>query len=64
MPVDLFQQFTGYHDYAYNLTDLGHHYREYQRLMRHYRDAVKLPMLEVPYEELVSDTETWVTQDD
>ena len=53
------QQFTGYHDYAYNLTNLGQHYREYQRLMRHYRDVVKLPMLEVPYEELVNDTETW-----
>ena len=54
-----FQQFTGYHDYAYDLTDLGRHFREYERLMQHYRAVVKLPMLEVPYEELVNDTEAW-----
>jgi tetratricopeptide (TPR) repeat protein len=54
-----FQQFTGFHDYAYNLTDLGQHYRGYRRLMRHYRDVVKLSMFEVPYEELVNDMETW-----
>ena len=53
------QQFTGYHDYAYDLTDLGQHYREYKRLMQHYCDVVKLPILEVQYEELVNDTETW-----
>ncbi len=51
------QQFTGYHDYAYDLGDLGKHYREYQRLMKHYRDETGIPMLEVKYEELVSDTE-------
>ena len=53
------QEFSGYHDYAYDLTDLGQHYREYQRLMQHYRDVVKLPILEVQYEALVNDTETW-----
>ena len=52
-----FQQFTGYHDYAYDLNDLGRHYREYQRLMTHYRDVTGIPMLEVKYEELVNDTE-------
>ncbi|MGB5259878.1 MAG: sulfotransferase [Gammaproteobacteria bacterium] len=52
-----FQEFTGYHDYAYDLEDLGRHYREYQRLMRHYRDELKIPMLEVKYEELVNETD-------
>lgn len=55
-----FQQFSGYHDYAYDLVDLGRHYSEYQRLMRYYRDVVKIPMLEVQYEDVVNDTETWV----
>ena len=52
-----FQQFTGYHDYAYDLEDLGKHYLEYQRLMKYYRDVAGVPMLEVKYEELVNDTE-------
>jgi len=52
-----FQQFTGYHDYAYNLEDLGKHYNEYKRLMNHYRDVDKVPFMEVQYEELVHNTE-------
>jgi tetratricopeptide (TPR) repeat protein len=51
------QQFTGYHEYAYGLGNLGRHYREYQRLMKHYRDDAGIPMLEVQYEELVTNTE-------
>ena len=50
-------EFIGYHDYAYDLRNLGRYYREYQRLMQHYRDEVNLPMLEVKYEELVNDAE-------
>lgn len=53
-----FQQFTGYHDYAYDLANLGKHYLEYQRLMRNYRDVASIPMLEVVYEDLVHDTES------
>jgi len=61
-PVDTclscyFQQFTGRHDYAYDLADLGAHYVEYKRLMDHYRDEVGMPILEINYEELVADTE-------
>ena len=51
------QQFTGYHEYAYDLGNLGRHYREYQRLMKHYRDDAGIHMLEVKYEELVNNTE-------
>lgn len=54
-----FQQFTGYHDYAYDLEDLGKHYVEYKRLMDHYRDIANIPMLEVKYEDLVHDAEGW-----
>lgn len=52
-----FQQFSGYHDYAYKLEDLGKHYSEYKRLMNHYRDVDKIPFMEVQYEELVHNTE-------
>ena len=54
-----FQDFTGYHDYAYDLVDLGKRHLEYQRLMSHYRDITGIPMLEVHYEDLVHDTEAW-----
>jgi hypothetical protein len=48
-----FQKFSG-HPYSRDLGDLGHYYREYARLMEHWRTV--LPpglMLEVQYEELV-----------
>jgi tetratricopeptide (TPR) repeat protein len=49
--------FTHGHEYTYDLTELGHYYRLYQRLMAHWQAT--LPpgsMLEVDYESLVDDT--------
>jgi tetratricopeptide (TPR) repeat protein len=51
------QDFTGYHPYAYNLTDLGTHFRGYRRLMHHWQNTLGLPILEVRYEDLVADQE-------
>ena len=34
-------------------------YLDYERVMRHWRDALGIPMLEVPYEALVADQEPW-----
>jgi hypothetical protein len=61
-PVDnclsCFQQnFAMPHTYSTDLTDLGHHYREYRRLMAHWRKVIPNPMYEVQYEELVADQE-------
>jgi tetratricopeptide (TPR) repeat protein len=55
-----FQQFLTSINFAFDLSDLVHYYREHQRLMSHWR-AVLPPgfILEVPYQELVSDQETW-----
>jgi tetratricopeptide (TPR) repeat protein len=55
-----FQQFLTGINFALDLSDLVHYYREHQRLMSHWR-AVLPPgfILDVPYEELVSDQETW-----
>lgn len=53
-----FQNFTGQHDYAYDLRNIGLYYREYLRLMDHWRDVGTLPMLEVQYETLVQSPET------
>jgi tetratricopeptide (TPR) repeat protein len=55
-----FQQFLLGINFAFDLSDLAHYYREHQRIMAHWR-AVLPPgfILEVPYEELVADQETW-----
>ena len=52
-----FRQFAGYHDYAYDLKNLGNHYNEYKRLMNFYRDETDISFLEVQYEDLVKNTE-------
>jgi tetratricopeptide (TPR) repeat protein len=55
-----FQNFDAAISYANELGDLAHYYREYRRLMQHWRGLFPADvMLEVPYEELVSDQESW-----
>ena len=55
-----FQNFINQHEYANDLDDLAFYYREYRRLMAHWR-AVLPPevFLDVPYEEVVEDQEGW-----
>lgn len=52
-----FQDFTGHHPYAYDLGNLGAHYRDYQRLMTHWKDTVGMPIFDVHYDQLVNDQE-------
>ena len=55
-----FQNFDAAVTYANDLEDLEHYYREYVRLMDHWRS--RLPpnvLLEVPYAALVADPESW-----
>ncbi len=55
-----FQNFSTGMTFTMDLADLAHYYRVHQRLMNHW--CSELPsgtILEVPYEELVSDQETW-----
>lgn len=47
-----FQDFSGDHPYANDLADLGEYYLEYARLMRHWRNVVRVPVLDVNYEDL------------
>jgi len=55
-----FQQFLTGINFTFDLSDLAHYYREHQRIIAHWR-AVLPPgfILDVPYEELVADQETW-----
>ena len=55
-----FQHFKGGHSYADDLDDLAHYYREYLRLMTHWKATLpEGAILEVSYEGLVEDQETW-----
>jgi tetratricopeptide (TPR) repeat protein len=46
-------------NFTFDLADLGAFHREYERLMRHWRAVLPLRMLDVPYENLVSEPERW-----
>jgi tetratricopeptide (TPR) repeat protein len=54
-----FQNFSAAHPYANDLDDLAHYYREYLRIMAHWRRTLPAgAMLEIGYEALVGDPET------
>ena len=50
-----FQYFKAHHPFAYDLQDIAHYYRQYERLMAHWRRLWPGRMLEVDYEALVAD---------
>lgn len=64
-PVDVclsiyFNAFAASQRYAGKLQHLAHYYGQYERLMAHWRRVLpEGTMLEVPYEALVQDLETW-----
>jgi hypothetical protein len=43
-------------DYSFDLRNIGHFYQEYVRLMEHWRKVLPLKMIEISYEETVSNT--------
>ena len=61
-PVDacfaMFKQ--SYFRFAYTLSDLAEYYLAYDRLSRHWRDVLGDRMVELHYEELVSDPDTQI----
>ncbi len=52
-----FQHFTSVMPFTWNLSDLGRYYRDYERLMAHWRKVLPLSMLEIDYEELIDNQE-------
>jgi tetratricopeptide (TPR) repeat protein len=55
-----FQQFLLGINFASDLSDLAHYYREHRRIVAHWRAVLPTGfILEVPYEELVADQEMW-----
>jgi len=53
-----FQIFVSEHPYAYDLQALGYYYLEYERIMAHWRTEPAINMLEIQYEDLVTEQET------
>lgn len=53
-----FQYFGGSHDYAQDLAGLGAYYNQYLRLMEHWKSVLRIPILEVRYEDLIADQES------
>jgi tetratricopeptide (TPR) repeat protein len=45
------------HEFKYDLTHLGLFYRDYHRLMEHWKKTIDLPILEVNYEDVIANTE-------
>jgi tetratricopeptide (TPR) repeat protein len=55
-----FQQFSLSLNFTMDLADLAHYYEQHARLMTHWRAVLPAEsILDVPYEELVSDQEGW-----
>ena len=52
-----FQHFNDAHSYANNLEHLGTYYRQYERVMAHWRQVVRVPILDVRYEQMVAEPE-------
>ncbi|MGB5260828.1 MAG: sulfotransferase, partial [Gammaproteobacteria bacterium] len=53
-----FQNFDESHNYATRLENLGHYYREYKRIMQHWKSLLDMPFLEVHYEDMVNNQES------
>jgi tetratricopeptide (TPR) repeat protein len=57
-----FQSFLDTHAYAFDLTNLGHHHRQYERLMAHWHTVLPGRIFDIQYEDLIADPEYWSRQ--
>jgi Flp pilus assembly protein TadD len=49
--------FANGNEFSFDLSHLGPYYRDYRRLMDHWKGVLSVPMIDVRYEEMVLDTE-------
>ena len=52
-----FQDFSRTHAYSYDLAHLGAYYNDYLRMMAHWTSVLKIPVIDVRYEDLIADQE-------
>jgi hypothetical protein len=57
-----FQNFASGHHYSYDLIELGHYYRAYERVMAHWRALQPVALYELRYEDLVADPERFARE--
>lgn len=63
-PIDtclsiFFQSFNNAHPYAFDLENLGHHYKLYERIMKHWHEVLPGRIMDIQYEDTISDPEYW-----
>lgn len=63
-PIDtclsiFFQNFGDGHPYAFDLSNLGLHYQQYQRIMRHWHEVLPGRIMDINYENTIADPEFW-----
>ncbi|MGZ8271002.1 MAG: sulfotransferase family protein, partial [Methylophilus sp.] len=64
-PIDtclsiFFQYFNAKgHPYSFDLSNLGYHYKQYQRIMQHWHEVLPGRVMDIHYEETVADPEYW-----
>lgn len=52
-----FHHFNAMHSYSTRLNLLGKYYRQHERLMKHWKTALDIPILEICYEEIIDNFE-------
>lgn len=57
-----FQYFNESHGYATNLEHIGNYYQAYRKLMTHWKNVLPIPILDVQYEDLVTQQEETTRQ--
>ena len=63
-PIDtclsiFFQNFNNSHPYAFNLSNLGFHYKQYERIMHHWHEILPGRIMDINYEDTTANPEFW-----
>jgi len=53
-----FHNFSGNHPYSNSLRDLGEYYKGYIELMEYWKSIIRIPLMDVVYEDLIANQET------
>lgn len=53
-----FQCFSREYSYSFDLLNIGHYFKEHERLMEHWKNALPMKILEVNYEDMVLNLES------
>ena len=52
-----FQNFNDQQNYSCNLAHIGFYYRQYHKLMQHWKSLLEIPIMDIHYEDMVNNTE-------